>query len=148
MFFFTTLGLNNEIACVSFSFKPPLGFACFDEITGLFFGKGSTATSNGNGNGHGNGWIIIFSDRNKHWQAGVECVRLNKCVFFLDLNQESGTGGLRGKGKREKARHGVWGLGFGLAWHEIEKLSYGGFDPMISMKTRKLIGETSYLSVC
>jgi hypothetical protein len=87
MFFFTTPGLNNEIACVSFSFKPPLGFACFDEITGLFFGKGSTATSNGNGNGHGNGhgngWIIIFSDRNKYWQAGVECVRLANVYSFL-----------------------------------------------------------------
>jgi hypothetical protein len=40
------------------------------------------------------------------------------------------------------------GYGIGMARHEIEKLSYRGFDPMISMKTRKLIGETSYLSVC
>jgi hypothetical protein len=39
-------------------------------------------------------------------------------------------------------------MGFGLARHEIEKLSYRGFDPMISMKMRKLIGETSYLGVC
>jgi hypothetical protein len=54
---------------VSFSFKPPLGFACFDEITGLFFGKGSTAT--GNGNGHGNGWIIIFQTETNIGRRGL-----------------------------------------------------------------------------
>lgn len=30
---------------------------------------------------------------------------------------------------------------FGLVRHEIEKLPYTGFDPMISTKMRKLIGE-------